>query len=64
LFLSSASFDATYFTLAGSFNLPLNGSGDKYGQSVSMRILSIGILAAVSWALLAFLKVKGPANEI
>jgi hypothetical protein len=40
------------------------GSGERYGQSVSMRIFFKGIFEAVSWILRAFLKVTIPLKLI
>ena len=48
----------------GSFDLPLKGTGAKYGESVSTKILSLGIslnVEANSWD---FLKVTTPLAEI
>ena len=48
----------------GSLDLPLNGSGAKYGESVSTSILSLGISANVLANSLDFLKVTTPLAEI
>ncbi len=48
----------------GSFSFPLNGTGVRYGESVSVMILSIGQASIHSGACLAFLNVIGPAKEI
>ena len=48
----------------GSFGLPLRGSGDKYGESVSIRILPEGKFLNVSANSLDFLNVIIPLAEI
>ena len=50
--------------LHGSFGLPLKGSGDRYGASVSTRILFEGIALNVSANSLDFLKVITPLADI
>ena len=62
--LISQIFFATYSTYIGSFSLPLYGTGVRYGESVSVIILSIGHALMHSGACLAFLKVIGHAKEI
>ena len=47
----------------GSFDFPLSGSGDKYGESVSTSILSIGIDLKTSVSYVFFLKVIIPLAE-
>ena len=42
--------------------MPLYGSGDKYGQSVSIRYLSFGTYLATSLRFFAFLNVKCSYN--
>ena len=48
----------------GSFDLPLKGSGDKYGESVSTKILSFGKDKKVSARSLDFLNVTTPLADI
>ena len=43
MFLISANFCTVYFINEGSFVNPLFGTGARYGESVSIRSLSIGI---------------------
>ena len=50
--------------LAGSLGLPLNGSGDRYGESVSTRILSLGSDKKVSAKSFDFLNVTIPLADI
>jgi len=42
LFLNLEIFSKIYTKFNGVFIFPLNGSGDKYGESVSITILSSG----------------------
>ena len=55
--LISAIFLQIIGILDGSFTVPLKGSGERYGESVSVSILSNGILLTIS-SFFAFLKVK------
>ena len=50
--------------LLGSLGFPLKGTGDKYGASVSTRILSDGICLKVSASSSDFLNVITPLAEI
>ena len=50
-------------TFDGSFDFPLKGSGDKYGESVSINILLRGIDLNVSLRSLDFLNVIMPLAE-
>ena len=50
--LASAIASTIKEIFAGSFTVPLNGCGDRYGQSVSTTNLSSGISAATSLVLL------------
>ena len=54
---------AMYFINAGWFVLPLIGTGDKKGLSVSISILSIGMVVTISLKFEAFLNVAIPDNE-
>src|SRR3990167_4853745 len=64
IFLISAIFSATYFTYFGSLVFPRKGIGAKYGESVSINILSSGTYFATSTNSIAFLKVTIPEKEI
>ena len=44
--------------------MPLKGTGDKYGESVSTRILLSGISLKVWASIFDFLKVTTPLAEI
>ena len=48
----------------GSFGLPLKGSGDRYGESVSTRSLLFGIDKKVSANSFDFLNVTTPLADI
>ena len=48
----------------GSFDLPLRGSGAKYGESVSINNLSFGIFLIVPAKSMDFLNVTIPLTEI
>lgn len=61
---NSAIFCAVYFTFLESFLVPLTGYGARYGLSVSINILSIGIMSIISGAFFEFLNVTGPAIDI
>ena len=50
--------------LLGSFDLPLKGSGDRYGESVSTRIFSFGSDKKVSAKSFDFLKVTTPLADM
>ena len=50
--------------LLGSLGLPLKGSGDKYGESVSTKIFSFGICLKVLANSDEFLNVTIPLAEI
>ena len=63
-FVTSAIFLALNTTFSGVFLFPLLGSGDKYGLSVSIKILSSGTIFIISSAFFEFLNVIGPANDI
>ena len=59
IFLTSAIFFAIYFTFLGSVRLPLKGSGDKYGLSVSIKTLSEYMILKLDWnAKLQTLKIE------
>ena len=58
--LKSAKKLATFSTNAGSFLLPLFGTGAKNGESVSIKYLSFGTILAHSWISYAFGKVTIP----
>ena len=47
----------------GSLLLPLSGSGERYGESVSTKILLVGMDLKVSTSSLFFLKVIIPLAE-
>ena len=64
MFLISANFCTVYFINEGSFVNPLFGTGARYGESVSIRSLSIGIEEAVSCNSILFLKVIIQLKEI
>ena len=59
----SAIFFATSLTFSEVFVVPLSGSGDKYGLSVSIKILSIGTKLTQP-SDFAFLNVIFPLNDI
>ncbi len=61
---TSARHRATSTTLAGSLRRPLNGTGVKKGQSVSINNLSKGTILAISRRGCAFLNVTFPEKEI
>ena len=63
-FLISAIFSTTYFRFVESFLLPRFGLGARYGQSVSMRMLSIGIAATVSTSFFALENVTTPPTPM
>ena len=63
-FLIRDNLSTIYFKYEGSFNLPLKGSGAKYGESVSTNKFSIGIEATASVSFVEFLKVIIPLIEI
>ena len=48
----------------GSLDFPLKGTGDKYGESVSTSIFSLGISLNVLARSSDFLKVITPLAEI
>ena len=56
-------FCATNFTFIEVFLFPLYGSGDKYGESVSIKSLSNGT-NEITASGLAFLKVTTPLKDI
>lgn len=60
----SACFYSTNLTCAGVLRCPLNGTGVRYGLSVSIRRRSNGTASEANLGPSAFLKVMGPANEI
>src|SRR5688500_13404838 len=60
---AAASAATVWTTWAGSFGLPRNGCGARYGLSVSARILSAGTCAAASRSSAAFGYVTLPAKE-
>ena len=62
--LKSAINSATFSTNAGSFLLPLWGTGAKNGESVSIKYLSFGTILAHSWISCAFGKVTIPLKLI
>ncbi len=64
IFFSSEIFSATILTKEGSFLFPLNGSGARYGESVSISNFSKGICFTISCRAKAFLKVTIPEIEI
>ena len=55
---------AMYFKYAGVFNLPRNGTGAKYGASVSNKSFSSGVIFATSFKSFAFLNVTTPPIAI
>ena len=63
IFLRLASFCAVNLMYEGSFFLPLFGSGDKKGLSVSIKSLSSGTFLNVSCNSVEFLKVIIPLAE-
>ena len=63
-FLINDKHSAMYTRFLGWLSFPLFGSGDRYGESVSTNILSIGISFIVSLNSPAFLKVTIPDKEI
>ena len=58
-----ASLSAVYLTNEGSFFFPLFGTGAKYGLSVSIKSLSLGMILKVSCNSLEFLNVIIPLAE-
>src|SRR3990167_6250407 len=54
----------TILTFFGSFIFPRQGSGERYGESVSTSIFSTGIFLATSATSRAFLYVTIPEKEI
>ncbi len=56
--------EKTILTFTGSLLLPLNGSGLRYGESVSINIFSIGTYFTTSLRSEDFLKVIMPLNEM
>ena len=48
----------------GSFIVPLNGWGARYGASVSRSNRSRGTFSQTSLGVFALVKVKGPSNPI
>ena len=48
----------------GSFDFPLKGSGERYGESVSTNIRLFGMEENVSAKSIDFLKVTTPLEEI
>jgi len=62
--LKSAKKLATFSTNAGSFHLPLKGTGAKKGESVSIKYLSLGTILAHSCISYAFGKVTIPLKLI
>lgn len=64
IFLILEIYFAIYNKFDGLLLIPLHGSGDKYGESVSMNIRSIGTNCAVFFTSYALRKVTIPENDI
>jgi len=65
MFFNCASFSAMCISRAGSFGRTFrDGSGLRYGQSVSSITFSSGTYSAARCASVAFLNVIMPVNEI
>ena len=64
IFFKEAIYAAVKTTKAGSLHFPLHGTGERYGQSVSINHLSSGIIGITSCSSLFPGYVTGPATEI
>ena len=64
IFFNSDKNFTVYFIKLGSLDLPLKGTGARYGASVSTKILLFGIFLKVLARSSDFLKVTTPLADI